>query len=90
MAEEALRNIERHAKATRAAVTLRTIEATQLQLRIEDDGIGFDPNMPRLGHYGVVGLHEQAHLIGARLAIDSSPGRGTVLTVTLRMTPEEL
>jgi signal transduction histidine kinase len=90
MAEEALRNIERHAMATRAAVTLRTIEATQLQLRIEDDGIGFDPDIPRLGHYGVVGLHEQAHLIGARLAIDSSPGRGTVLTVTLRMTPEEL
>jgi signal transduction histidine kinase len=90
MAEEALRNIERHAMATRAAVTLRTIDASQLQLRIEDDGIGFDPAIPRQGHFGLVGLHEQAHLIGARLAIDSAPGRGTVLTVTLRMTPEEL
>jgi signal transduction histidine kinase len=90
MAEEALRNIERHAMASRAAVTLRTIDASQLQLRIEDDGIGFDPAIPRQGHYGLVGLHEQAHLIGARLTIDSSPGRGTVLTVTLRMTPEEL
>ncbi len=38
----------------------------------------------------MVGLHEQAHLIGARLEIDSSPGRGTALTITLRMTPEEL
>lgn len=90
MAEEALRNIERHAMATRAAVALRTIDASQLQLRIEDDGIGFDPAIPRQGHFGLVGLHEQAHLIGARLAIDSAPGRGTVLTVTLRMTPEEL
>jgi signal transduction histidine kinase len=90
MAEEALRNIERHAMATRAAVSLRTIDATQLQLRIEDDGIGFDPAIPRQGHFGLVGLHEQAHLIGAHLAIDSSPGHGTVLTITLRMTPEEL
>ena len=90
MAEEALRNIERHAMATRAAVSLRTIEATQLQLCIEDDGVGFDPAIPRQGHYGLVGLHEQAHLIGALLTIDSSPGRGTVLTITLRMTPEEL
>jgi signal transduction histidine kinase len=90
MAEEALRNIERHAMATRAAVTLRTIDASQLQLRIEDDGIGFDAAIPRQGHFGLVGLHEQAHLIGARLAIDTAPGRGTVLTVTLRMTPEEL
>jgi signal transduction histidine kinase len=90
MAEEALRNIERHAMATRAAVALRTIDASQLQLRIEDDGIGFDPAIPRQGHFGLVGLHEQAHLIGARLAIDSAPGRGTVLTITLRITPEEL
>ena len=90
MAEEALRNIERHAMATRAAVSLQTIDATQLRLRIEDDGIGFDPAMPRQGHYGIVGLREQAHLIGAELHIDSSPGRGTVLTITLRMTPEEL
>src|ERR1700722_19155141 len=67
MAEEAMRNIERHAMATRAAVALRTIDASQLQLRIEDDGIGFDPAIPRQGHYGLVGLHEQAHLIGARL-----------------------
>jgi signal transduction histidine kinase len=90
MAEEALRNIERHAMASRAVVTLQTADGTQLKLRIEDDGIGFDPGVPRQGHYGIVGLHEQAHLIGAALHIDSSPGRGTVLTVSLRMTPEML
>jgi signal transduction histidine kinase len=90
MAEEALRNIERHAMATRAAVTLATVDGTQLRLCIEDDGIGFDPDAPRQGHYGIVGLHEQAHLIGAHLRIDSAPGRGTTLTITLRMTPEML
>jgi signal transduction histidine kinase len=90
MAEEALRNIERHAMATRAAATLRTVDGAQLELRIEDDGIGFDPDAPRNGHYGIVGLHEQAHLIGAHLRIDSAPGKGTTLTVTLRMAPEML
>src|SRR5258705_9155008 len=90
MAEEALRNIERHAMATRAVVTLRTVDETQLKLCIEDDGIGFDPTVPHRDHYGIVGLHEQAQLIGAHLRIDSAPGRGTTLTVTLRMTPEML
>jgi signal transduction histidine kinase len=90
MAEEALRNIERHAMATRAVVTLKTVDGTQLRLCIEDDGIGFDPDVTRHGHYGIVGLHEQAHLIGAQLSIDSAPGKGTKLTVTLRVTPEML
>ena len=57
---------------------------------IEDDGVGFDPDLPRQGHYGIVGLHEQAALMGAQLSIDSAPGRGTVLTITLRMTHEML
>jgi signal transduction histidine kinase len=90
MAEEAMRNIERHAMATHASLALKTVDETQLQLRIEDDGIGFDPAAPHQGHYGIIGLHEQAQLIGAHLLIDSAPSRGTTLTVTLRMTPEEL
>jgi signal transduction histidine kinase len=90
MAEEAMRNIERHAMASHASLALKTVDGTQLQLRIEDDGIGFDPAAPHQGHYGIIGLHEQAQLIGAHLLIDSAPGRGTTLIVTLRMTPEEL
>jgi signal transduction histidine kinase len=85
-----MRNIERHAMASHASLALKTVDGIQLQLRIEDDGIGFDPTIPRQGHYGIVGLHEQAQLIGAHLRIDSAPGRGTSLTITLRMTPEEL
>jgi signal transduction histidine kinase len=90
MAEEALRNIERHAMATRALVRLETVAATQLTMRIEDDGVGFDAGVPRPGHYGLVGLQEQAQLIGAHLRIHSAPNRGTSVTVTLRMTPEVL
>ena len=87
MAQEALRNVERHAMATRVSVRLQTTEDTQLELRIEDDGIGFDPQAPRPAHYGLVGLREQAELIGAELRIESGPTQGTRLIVRLRMAP---
>ncbi len=56
MAQEALRNVERHARATHAAVNLRVAGNTHLELRVEDNGIGFDPEASRPGHYGIVGL----------------------------------
>jgi signal transduction histidine kinase len=87
MAQEALRNVERHAMASRVAVTLKTADGVHLELCIQDNGIGFDPQALHPGHYGVVGLREQAELIGAELHIVSGPQRGTQLTVRLRMTP---
>ncbi len=87
MAQEALRNVERHAMATRVAVKLQTTDGRHLELRIEDNGVGFDPAAPRPSHYGIVGLREQADLIGAELKIDSSPHQGTTLTITLRIAP---
>ncbi len=90
MAEEALRNIERHALATRVDITLATMDDTHVRLRIADDGIGFDPTASRPGHFGLLGLREQAQLINAELRINSAPNQGTVLTVTLRMVPEML
>ena len=90
MAEEALRNIERHAMATRADMSLEVVEDGHLRLRIADDGIGFNPQVSRPGHFGLVGLREQAQLIDGDLRVDSTPNAGTTLTVTLRMAPEEL
>ncbi len=87
IAEEALRNIERHAMASRVVVTLQTVDGTQLKLRIEDDGVGFDPATPRPGHFGIVGLREQAELIGAQLRIESIANEGTTVIVTLRLSP---
>jgi signal transduction histidine kinase len=90
MTEEALRNIERHAMASRVVVELAMINETHLSLRITDDGIGFEPEVSSPGHYGLVGLREQAQLIDAELQIDSAPNQGTTLTVTLRIVPEAL
>ena len=58
-----------------------------LELRIEDNGVGFDPHAPRPEHYGLVGLREQADLIGAELRIDTGPQLGTTISVTLRVAP---
>ncbi|HEX3849004.1 MAG TPA: histidine kinase [Steroidobacteraceae bacterium] len=87
MAQEALRNIERHARATRAELRLRVVDGNRLELRVEDNGAGFDASAPSPGHFGLVGLREQADVIGADLAIDSRAGRGTVVTVTVRLSP---
>ncbi len=87
IAQEALRNIERHANATRVVVNLQSINGTHLELRIEDNGVGFDPEKQRPGHYGVVGLREQAELIGAGLRIDSKPNEGTKISVSLGLSP---
>jgi signal transduction histidine kinase len=89
MTEEALRNIERHARAARVRVSLAT-DRTHLTLLIEDDGIGFDPAIARPGHFGLIGLREQGQLIGADVAIDSAPDRGASVRVSLRITPESL
>jgi signal transduction histidine kinase len=89
MTEESLRNIERHARASRMRLTLGT-EGAQLTLSIEDDGIGFDPAVLRPGHFGLLGLKEQAQMIGAGISIESSPDGGTVIRLSLRIAPEDL
>lgn len=84
MVEEGLRNIERHANAQNVSLSL-TAGGTGEQLRIElaDDGRGFDPGVMPAGHYGLIGMKEQAELIGAKLNVDALPGRGTRLLISL-------
>jgi signal transduction histidine kinase len=89
MTEEVLRNIERHAGASRLGVRLET-HGADLTLCIEDDGVGFDPSVSRPGHFGLLGLKEQAHMIGAELSIESAPDRGTAVRLVLRIAPENL
>lgn len=87
MALEALRNIEKHAMATRAALRLQIIDGMRLELRIEDNGIGFDPNALLPDHFGILGLREQAELIGAELRIDGGRNDGTRILVSLPLSP---
>jgi signal transduction histidine kinase len=89
IAEEAMRNVECHAAATRVAISLRVSpDGHALTLTIVDDGVGFDVETAHPGHYGLAGLREQAQLIKAILTIHSAPRQGTTITVTLAPGPE--
>jgi signal transduction histidine kinase len=67
-----------------------TTQGAAVVLCIEDDGVGFDPGLSRPGHFGLVGLKEQAQMIGADLSIESAPDGGTRLRLSLRIAPETL
>jgi signal transduction histidine kinase len=69
---------------------LSSTDAAHLQLQIADDGVGFDTSLSRPGHFGLIGLREQAQLIGAELQIASTPDSGTTLRLSLRVAPEAL
>ena len=89
IALEALRNIEKHAMATRVAVRLRIANGSQLQMLIEDNGVGFDPTAALPDHFGILGIREQSHLIGAEVSIESVRDQGTTVLVSLPLSPVE-
>lgn len=79
IAQEALVNVERHAKARAAAVRWRC-DGESAALEVADDGQGFpDGQAGRLDSYGLMGMRERAVSIGATLEIHSEEGRGTVV-----------
>ena len=90
IAQEALRNVGRHARAGRAAVAL-DFAPQRMTLTIRDDGVGFDPAgaaaLALDGHYGLLGARERAEAVGARLVVESKPGEGTVIRVTIGSSP---
>lgn len=83
--QESLSNVARHAHARLVAVVVRYGD-DGLAIDVRDDGVGFDlPEHPGDltfgGHYGLLGMHERAEIIGAQLRIDSRPGAGTSVSV---------
>ena len=88
--QEALTNVARHAKATLVEIDLHARER-ELELVVRDNGAGFDaaqigsPEMRRK-HFGLVSMSERANLAGGKLAVESAPGQGTRLRVTLPLT----
>lgn len=79
--KEALTNIVRHARATAVDLTLAVGEQ-ELRLEIRDDGRGFDPSAAS-GGMGMTSLRERARALGGRLVIDSAPGKGTRITLSV-------
>ncbi len=82
-----MNNILRHAQATEIIVRICTSNH-QVRLEVQDNGIGFRTvpnllNLARQGHFGLVGIYEQANAIGAKVDIQPTPGKGTLLRVDL-------
>jgi signal transduction histidine kinase len=80
VAQEALSNVTRHARASHVRVALQHTSG-QLTLTIADNGKGFDMVQANGGHFGLKGLRERADLVGAKLEVVSEPKRGTTLTL---------
>ncbi len=81
--QEALKNVEQHAHARHVTVRL-TKQGDVVQLAINDDGIGFDPDhhparRKGKGGLGLLGMRERATYVGGTLNVKSAPGKGTTV-----------
>jgi two-component system NarL family sensor kinase len=85
IAQQALANAVRHAQAETIVVRL-TRDLDGVRLRIEDDGIGFDPAAVPSDRFGLVGMRERARLLGGTLVVESAPDAGTVIDVLVPVT----
>jgi signal transduction histidine kinase len=76
VAQEALRNVAKHAHASHALVALRGTKQG-IEVVIKDTGRGFDMSEPRKGGLGLISLCERVRLAGGVCTIRSAPQRGT-------------
>jgi signal transduction histidine kinase len=93
IAQEALANVRRHARASRVALTLSYLEDALL-LDVRDDGVGFQsgqahhhPGTSQGGGFGLTSMRERVEQRGGSLTIESQPGTGTAIVVSLPLLP---
>lgn len=88
IAQEALRNVEKHAHATRIEIVL-AFESSRVAMTVADNGVGFVApssldELALVGKLGLIGLKERASLVGGTLSVDSAPGQGTEVSVVIQ------
>jgi len=75
----------RHAKATNISVEIIKSK-DNLFMKITDDGVGFEiDKVDTLNHHGLLGIRERALAIGGEFTIDSAIGKGTTITVAVKI-----
>jgi len=86
IAQEAIANIRKHAAASHLELSVLS-SSEAVSLKVADNGVGFAPaiheEMEKEGKYGIIGIMERARLAGGTALIQSAPGKGTTLTVTI-------
>lgn len=92
IAQECISNILKHSDATEAEVKLKR-DGSRLKLVIKDNGKGFiagsgEPSEPPRHSFGLAGISERARMLGGKEVINSVPGLGTTITVTLKLQDE--
>jgi len=81
--QESLTNVILHAQAQRVDILLNR-QKERLVAIIEDDGVGFIPSSPGLeDHLGLFGMRERVEMLGGKLTLESSPGKGTTVKVEM-------
>jgi signal transduction histidine kinase len=84
VAQEAVANVTHHANAKKLKVQL-TFNGQAISLLVRDDGIGFKKRPDgNSDHFGLPGMRERAQLVGGALTIDSQPGQGTTIRLTIK------
>ena len=84
--QEALNNIVKHAAAHAIIVRARRLDGALIEVEINDDGKGLTrQDLCKTGHWGVLGMHERLRSLGGELVLESAPGCGTTLRVSLRV-----
>lgn len=84
---EGLANIEKHAQASVACITIDTDEQRMVQVCIRDNGVGFNPANAPHNHYGLIIMRDRAHILGGVIDVNTANEGGT--EICLRFTPEQ-
>ncbi|WP_194726008.1 ATP-binding response regulator [Noviherbaspirillum malthae] len=81
--QESLNNVFRHARATKANIEL-SLSATQLQMKISDNGVGIFPGCRRKANsFGLVGIKERVSTLGGEFEIQTGQDIGTTLSISI-------
>ncbi|HTB64505.1 MAG TPA: sensor histidine kinase [Opitutales bacterium] len=92
VAQEALTNIARHAHATSVRISISEVSGA-IRMEINDNGKSFDVDKTLAAssnkRLGLVGMKERVEMVGGKLAIESNPGRGTIVRADIPFSPEK-
>lgn len=87
--QEALTNVSRHAAASTVFITLRA-GVERIELTVKDDGAGFQTaDVPTAKRFGLLGIRERSELMGGSFTLESAPGAGTTIHVSIPLKPPD-